>query len=90
MNHNCTNITSLPDGRRVHQARRGEAKNFLARLRIPICAYKENIRTEDNVHTEHTNEDQGPGEEIFNFAWPAIMLSSRKRSDDFDYTDPGN
>jgi hypothetical protein len=47
-----------------HRARRGEDKNFLA--------FKENIRTENNVLTEHMKADQGPGEEIFNLAWPAF------------------
>jgi hypothetical protein len=70
----------------------GEVKldDFLARLRIPIRAFKENIQTVDSVHTEHTNADPGPGEEIFNFTRPAIKRSSRKRPDDFDYTDPSN
>jgi hypothetical protein len=46
----------------------GEVKldDFLARLRIPI---KKNIRTIDITHTEHTNADQEPGEETFNFTW---------------------
>jgi hypothetical protein len=64
--------------------------DFLARLRIPIHAFRENIRTVDIVHTEHTDADHGPGEEIFNFTWLAIKRSSRKRPDDFDYTDPGD
>jgi hypothetical protein len=45
----------------------GEVKlnDFLAWLRIPIRAFKENIRTVVIVHTEHTNADPGPGEGIF-------------------------
>jgi hypothetical protein len=74
------------------RTRPGEVKldDFLAWLRIPIRACKENIRMVDIVHTEHTNADPGPGEEIFNFTRPAIKRSSRRRPDDFDYTDPGD
>jgi hypothetical protein len=88
--HKCTNKNHyLMDNRRTGPSE-VKLNDFLARLRIPIRAFKENIRMVDSVHTEHTNADQGPGEEIFNFTWPAIKQSSRKRPDDFDYTDPGN
>jgi hypothetical protein len=74
------------------RTRPGEVKldDFLARLRIPIRAFKEHIQTVDIVYTEHTNADPGPGEEIFNFTRLAINQSSRRRPDDFDYTDPGD
>jgi hypothetical protein len=51
-------------------------KIFLAWLRINICACKENIWRKDNVHREHANADQEPGEEIFNFAGPDLNATS--------------
>lgn len=58
--------------------RPGEVRldDFLALLRIPMRAFKENIRTIDIVHTEHKNADPGPGEKIFNFTGqPLINLA---------------
>jgi hypothetical protein len=62
----------------MYRIKRGNIRNFLAQLRIPMRACNRNIQPKDTVHKEHRNADPWPGKKIFSFARLDLITKKNK------------